>query len=607
MSAGDGEDDGAVTCAPVLKRLRSAWRHLGAALVIALVCVVAFAPALPAGFVFDDHVLIEQSEVLRGPLWRIWFTADAPDYWPLTYTSLWLEWRAWGANAGGYHVTNVALHAVAAILLWRALRRLGIPGAWLAGILFAVHPVGVESVAWISERKNTLSGVFFFGALLAWLRHEEDRRRATWWVALALFVLALLAKTSTVMLPVVLLAASAIRRGRLGRGEIATTAPFFGLSLLAGAVTWWFQHTFAMANAPTIARTFAERAGAAGWALGSYVQKAFIPAGLGFVYPERWPVAPGEPLFYAPLALLAGSALLLWRARRGWGRAPALALGYHAVLLLPVVGLVDIAYFQISPVSNHLQYLALAGPVALVASAIARSARGRAEVPVWLGAMALVAALANATFARAAAFRDDVTLWREASAAQPDSLYALWMTAEALAERGDGGAAVSSLLSAAERAGDPSVRRRALALALVHSGRTREAMAQVREAERIAPNPGFSLEVGAMLARAGRAAEAIELLEPVVAAFPEVPDGRYWLASALTAEGRLEEAAALLRERPGRARRDGRMREALSLVLARMGSLDESRAELAAARGTIAADPEVVRQVAAWARSGAAP
>src|SRR5205823_7213480 len=131
--------------------------------------------------------------------WQLWFTPTTADYFPLTSSTLWFEWRLWGMNAAGYHITNILLHGIVAVITWRVLRALKIPGAWLAALIFGVHPVCVESVAWISERKNTLSQIFFLLTLLAYFRFEKNGRHSAFAWALICFFLALVAKTSVVM------------------------------------------------------------------------------------------------------------------------------------------------------------------------------------------------------------------------------------------------------------------------------------------------------------------------------------------------------------------------------------------------------------------------
>ena len=169
--------------------------------------VVVFFPAFNAGFIWDDDQLLTANQQVHSAAgwWTLWLKPETADYFPLTSSTLWLEWRLWGMNAGGYHITNVLLHALTAVLTWQTLKRLRIPGAWLAAAIFAVHPVCVESVAWISERKNTISQIFFLLSIIHYVRFEEKGRTWRYAAAVVCFTLALLAKTSVVMLPFILL------------------------------------------------------------------------------------------------------------------------------------------------------------------------------------------------------------------------------------------------------------------------------------------------------------------------------------------------------------------------------------------------------------------
>src|SRR5262249_34551329 len=172
------------------------WQTLALAALLALAATLVYRPALTGGFVWDDDTLVTRSELVKASdgLYRIWFTTEPLDYWPLTNSSFWLEWRAWGMNPTGYHVTNLILHIASGLLLWSVLRRLSIPGAFLAALLFVLHPVNVESVAWIAQRKNTLSMVFFLLSILWYLKFDSNKERMWYCVSIAAFVLAMLSK-----------------------------------------------------------------------------------------------------------------------------------------------------------------------------------------------------------------------------------------------------------------------------------------------------------------------------------------------------------------------------------------------------------------------------
>ena len=194
-----------------------------------LVTLVAYYPAWHGGLLWDDDAHITRVDLrsFEG-LWRIWFDVGATQqYYPVTHSAFWVLYRLFGDATLGYHLVNISLHATSAFLFAVILRRLAVPGAVLAAFIFALHPVHVESVAWITELKNTLSGVFYLGAALAYLRFDADRRRQSYALALVLFALALLSKTVTATLPAALLVVFWWQRGALRwRQDVLPLAPF---------------------------------------------------------------------------------------------------------------------------------------------------------------------------------------------------------------------------------------------------------------------------------------------------------------------------------------------------------------------------------------------
>ena len=565
---------------------------------------MAYLPAVGAGFVFDDHVLIEDGRLLRGPLSAIWFGTTAPDYWPLTNTALWVEWHLFGVGPTGYHLVTLALHLLTAVLLWRTLNRLGLRGAWLAGLLFAVHPVTVESVAWVSEIKNTLSGSLWLLTSLAWLRSGEGHSTGWRAAAVGLFALALLAKVSVVVLPVILLGIAIARQRRPWRRELLALVPFFTLALIAAVGNVWFQHENAMASGWAPSRGLAERAGGAGWALAAYLEAAFLPVRLAIIYPP-WPVGPTSAWFFVPLATLGAALATLWRFRAGWARPLLLTLGYHAVCVAPVLGFVDMAFLNLAPVSNHLQYLALMGPVALAGWTVAGLA-GRWPRSAALGGAALVGVLGAMTFQRARAFGDDLPLWQAAVRAAPDSAVARQELGGLLISKGRVAEGAAELEHAMDVSTDPGLRHSLRSRLFFLAGKATEAVTEARMALKTTEDPGLQSDAAWTLLETGRVDEAIAAFQTLTRRMPGASEYAYRLSVALARAGRTAEAADVLmaycKTRPGHPR----MEQALTLLLVRLGQLDRARANAAEFLGVSPSDPRAEAQVRDWYREASA-
>ncbi len=329
---------------------------VGAAIII-LLTILAYLPVMRGGFFWDDSTLITENPMVKAPdgLYRFWFTTEALDYYPLTWSLLRLEWRVWGNSAPDYHMVNVLLHAANAVLVWLMLRRLRIPGAWLAALIFAVHPVNVATAGWISEQKNTVSMLFYAAAILLYLEFDDGRHWCWYGLSLAAFVLALLSKSAVVMLPVVLLGCIWWRRGRVERRDIVYSLPFFALALVAGVSAVWFQYGNAMHWQTVREAGFAGRLAAAGWVPWFYFFKALVPFHLMVVYP-KWEIDPSRLVSWLPGMLLIVCFLLFWRERRSWGRTALFGFGYFTVTLFPVLGFFDLVFYRFSLVADHWQY-----------------------------------------------------------------------------------------------------------------------------------------------------------------------------------------------------------------------------------------------------------
>ena len=434
--------------------------RLLAAALVALV-VVAYLPAFGGGWLWDDDVLITANPLVTeaSGLWRIWGDNTSPDYFPVTSTLFWAEYRLWGEWAPGYHTVNIALHAGNVVLVWWILARLGIPGAWLAAAAWGVHPVTVTSVAWIAEQKNTLS--MFFGCLsvLGWMSYEDSGERRFYRWSLVSFVVALLAKTSLVTLPLILPLLSWWRRGRVTREDLVRIVPFLVASFVLGLVTLWYQlgHSTAETFGPvlSILASLPRGCALAGRAVGFYLSKALCPTGLAMVY-GVWPLETARAVFYLPtLSVVAVMTVLWWFRSQSWARAGLFAAAVFLLVLLPILGFLPATYMKShASVADHWQYVALVAPVALVVATVVEAGRwwlrvGAGRTAVVAAMAAIVALLGVLTFRHAAIHRTSKGVWTQ-NLTVADVWDAHVGLARALADEGQAAAAIAEAKRAIE-------------------------------------------------------------------------------------------------------------------------------------------------------------
>lgn len=392
--------------------------------------LIVYWPALRGGIIWDDerHLTRPALQSLHG-LWRIWFDLKATQqYYPLLHSAFWVEHRLWGDALLGYHLANLTEHALSAFLVVLILRRLQFPGPWLAGLLWALHPVCVESVAWMSEQKSTLSGVFYFAAALTYLHFDRSRRKSQYFAALGLFVLALLSKSVTATLPAALLVVFWWQRGHIqGRRDVMPLLPWFAIGATSGLFTAWVEANFIGASGAGYALTPVQHLLLTGRVLCFYADKVLWPANLMFSYP-LWQIDARVWWQYLyPLAVLVVLAGLIVLARRSNGRVqrgPLAGFLYFGGTLFPVLGFLHVFPFKYSYVADHFQYLAMLGiivPLAWLLSLRVPGMPRRANAAV---AVLVLAVLGLLTWQQAGLYRDAETLYRATLARNSES----WMT-----------------------------------------------------------------------------------------------------------------------------------------------------------------------------------
>jgi tetratricopeptide (TPR) repeat protein len=540
-----------------------------------------FTPVLEGEWLFDDLQAVVYNPLVHraGGLWTIWFAPPGPDYFPLKDSVQWLQWHLWGKATLGYHLTNIALHLVSAFLIWRLLTALGVRLAWLGGLLFALHPCTVESVAWMCELKNTLALPLLLAAMLAYLRFDREGDRLAYVGSAAAFLASLLCKTSGVMFPVVILLYAWWRHGRIRSKDWKSSLVFFAISIVLGLVTMFFQH-----NVPTGGEAIESldpfsRLLCAGLIIAFYISKFFWPVDLDIVY-YRWSVPAATGWEILCLLLLALSLGWLATRRTAWARHALFGYLFFLINLVPVLGFVRMTWTKYSWVADHFLYLPLIGLIGLVTVGVGnlyeRYAPARLYLSLAIGCA--VVAMALASHSHAALFRKSVVLWQYNLSHNPTSWLGYNNLAVALAADGNAEGAIRQIqLSlrvnphqplayinwgnalvqlgripdaikiyqmAISLRSDSPLAQYQLGNALAQTGQWNEAIAHYQMALQLNPADAEThSDLADVFIQTGRIPEAIAEGQKAVDLDPDYSDGRYNLGIALGQAGRIPEAA----------------------------------------------------------------
>ncbi|HUA67771.1 MAG TPA: tetratricopeptide repeat protein [Candidatus Saccharimonadales bacterium] len=533
-------------------------------MLLILLVVLAYLPVLRNGFIWDDDVYITDDSLLTAPggLLKIWFSLDVPSqYFPLVYTVFRFERDLWGVAPMGYHLFNLLLHTINALLVWRLLKRLSVPGAWLGAALFALHPVQVETVAWATELKNVMSLFFILLVLLAWIRFVEERPKPAWQyygLALIFYGLALCSKTTACTLPAALLLILWLQHKPIGIARWLQVVPFVIMGLGMGLVAMWWERYHQGTEGATFSISLLERFLIAGHAVWFYLGKLLWPVNLTFSYP-RWTINPADPLAYGWLVAGAGTAAAIYLARRIWGRSVEVAALFYVATLFPMLGFFMLYTFRYSFVADHYQYVACIGPLALVAAGISTglSRFDKASPilkPVFCGALLLV--LGILTWQRTEVFRNRETLWRDTLAKNPDSWMAYGNLGLLFQKQGHFEEAFEYFQKALQLNPDYFEALNDLGTMFVMADHYNEAIDYFRRANRIQPNSFETLKnLGSALAATGQFDEAIEDYRKAIQIDPKNPETFLYLGMTLGQAGREREAVdayqAALKLNPG--------------------------------------------------------
>jgi protein O-mannosyl-transferase len=501
---------------------------------------VAYWPTATAGFVFDDEILVRHNPTIEADdaLNQIWFTSKNFEFLPLTYTAFFFQHRLWGDQAFGYHLVSLALHAINVVLVWRVLRKLSVPGSWMAALLFAVHPVAASSVAWISEQKTLWSLLFCLVSLLWYLQFQEHRRYRWYVLSLVAFVAALLGKTSIVLAPAVMLLCVWWKTGRIRAKDCLLTVPFFLLSFAAGLTTIWFQFHRGIGTESIPIGDYFERFKAAGYALWFYVGKDLLPLHLSIIYP-RWDYS--QLTIWPSMGVIAVAAVCWWY-RRSWGRAALFAGGCYIAMLLPILGFIKMSFMRHSLVADHFQYAAL--PVAMAVTTVVGVSMLR---PEWAkAAVAGIAAvcLGALTWRQAEVFRDNESLWMETLKQNSDAWAAHSNLGDLYSNRGNRRAALAHLYEAVRLKPDEENTHFLLGTTLFENGDLSPAAAELAEALRLDPQDARAHNnLAIVLNQQHQPAEAAKQAQAAIQIEPNMPEAHFNLGNAYAFQGRGREAA----------------------------------------------------------------
>lgn len=542
-------------------------------LAVVLLCGWCYSPATKGTWLWDDDQAVTQNPITQGPFSfrKIWvspvgdafeaMTAQglhwlgygppppppAPcafgetDYWPLTQTGFWMQWHLFGPDSAGYHVVNTALHAIGALMLWRLMTVMRLPGGWFAALLFAVHPLAVESVTWVSELKNVLSLPFMLLAAIHFVR-ADDRvtgadgatARLGWWVdyaiSLVCFLMAMFAKTSVVMLPPTLLLYVWWKRNWIGLADLVRTAPYFLISLVYGLITIYFQHGRAIGAETILVGGFWSRLAMASLAVPFYLGKVFLPYGLMPIYP-RWEIDVPKLWHFLPLPVFAGLAAWCWVNRQTWGRHVLFAIGFFVLMLLPILGFITISYMRITWAADHFIYLPMIGVIALISAALAGwfSRLPAGERPLLVaGCAAGLAVLTWISHGLATTWVNEDELWTHTLQHNENA----WQAHNRLGAKKFARGHVDDIPIPNPTLLDPATQVK-IKGSLHHFTRSTALRPDLGETHN---------NLGTALSAKGRLDEAIEQFKEAVRVTPHVPMIHVNLANALAAGGRFAEA-----------------------------------------------------------------
>jgi len=516
-------------------------RWLIPATILFFATFAVYLPALNGDFIWDDDFYITKNPLLTKSegLLLLWHSQeDIPSqFFPLTYALFWIQYRLWGLDPLGYHMVNVAIHILNAIFVWLLLLRLKIPGAWMAALIFALHPVHVESVAWMTELKNVLSAVFYLLSALFFLKFLNEEKARFYIISVILFILSLLSKTVTLTLPAALFLIMWMQGFKMTWKNLRLLVPFFAVGLFMGLFTCWWEAYHQGSMGEQFNFSFLQRVIIAGRAVWFYFLKLIWPVNLTFSYP-RWELNPGDIRNYTWHLGLIIIGLILWSMKKIWGRGPLAGVAFFIVTLSPMLGFFNYYTMRYSFVADHYQYLASIGMIALIVGGGFFLLESAGKYFQWISAdrtnkIKLITGITTAvffgmlTYHQSGVYRNQKILWEDVIAKNHRSWMAHDNLGNLLIKEGLINEAIMHFKQALTIKPDCETAQNNLANALSMQGLTQEAIPHYLEALRIRPNYAKAqFNLGLAYYRQGNIAEAIKSFQSVLQINPDHREAR---------------------------------------------------------------------------------
>jgi protein O-mannosyl-transferase len=515
----------------------------GMVIIAALACIV-YSPSINGGFILDDDYLLTENNLIKATngLNRLWFTAESQDYWPLTNSTFWIEWRLWGLQPTGYHATNLLLHIATSLMIWAILRKMSVPGAYFAALIFAVHPVNVESIAWISQRKNLLALFFFLSSIQCYLNAEIQSskqntqahfRFGLWYcISLAAFILALLSKGSVVVLPVIWLGIIWWRR-KVTLWDMSRMVPFFVAAGIFTGINIWFQKH----GSDIVLRdaTFLERVLGAAGVLWFYLYKALLPLDLAFVYPQ-WCIQVENPLWWISLVGAIAFTVIFWLYRNSWSRPFLFAWGFFCTALVPVMGFTDVGFMKYSLVADHYLHIAIIGVIALATAGFTvwrRQTSNAMQTAATIFGIIVLATLMSLCWQQSNIYRNALTLYQTAIKKNPEFMMGHSNLGAEYFKAGRFAEAIECYENTIRLKYDYPAAHNNLALIFIQTGRLQDAVEQLNTALKLKKDYiAAENNLGLALIKLRRFSEAVTHFENAVQLNPDSAKAYYNLAKA---------------------------------------------------------------------------